>query len=236
MVNDNSKPLIFLGSNIVMEVYIEACEDLGIEIHGIIDNDYFGNTDKICDIPVIDTEQSFNDPVKRKYYQDNFNFFCAVNWLPLTDEIAARNKLKRQQLINVIENNHLNCISIVDRFAKFSKTTKFGRGCFIDGCTHIMPRVSIGDFTTVYTHTNIGHDAVLGKNCVIQRMCVIPPYGILEDNVFFGSAVKALKQGAVFGENSFINEGIYIKRGTVKNEVVSMNGDNMRRVVSQYIE
>jgi UDP-3-O-[3-hydroxymyristoyl] glucosamine N-acyltransferase len=190
----------------------------------------------MCGIPIIDTEQSFNDPTKQKFYRDNFNFFCAVNWLPMADAISTRNRLKRSRLIDVIEHHQLNCISIVDRFAKVSKTTKIGRGCFIDGCTHIMPRVSIGNYTNIHTHTNIGHDAVLGNNCVIQRMCVVPPSSILENNVFFGSAVKALKEGVTFGEGTFVHEGIYIKRGTIKNEIVSMHGDNMRRIVSQYIE
>ena len=62
-----------------MPKFTEICEDAGITVHGIIDNDYFGNTDYIDDIPVIDTEFSFSDLEKLKYYRDNFNFFCATN-------------------------------------------------------------------------------------------------------------------------------------------------------------
>lgn len=235
-INDTSKPVIFLGSNVVMEVFSETCERLGIQVHGIIDQDYWENTEFLCNLPVIDTENSFNDPEKLQYYRDNFNFFCVVNWVPLSDPASCRNLKKRQKLIKLIEDCKLNCISLIDPFAKVSKTLKIGRGCFIDGCTHIMPRVTIGDYTVIYTHTNIAHDAKIGDNCVIQRMCIVPPYSILENNVFFGTASKALKDGAVFGENTFIHEGIYIKRGTVKNEIVSMNGANMRRVLPQYIE
>lgn len=235
-VNDTSKPLIFLGSNIVMEVFSETCERIGIEIAGIIDNDYYGNTKTLCGIPIIDTENSFDNLEKLKHYRDKFNFFCAVTWLPISDSVSSRNTEKRNRLIKLINDFNLNSISLIDPFAKISKTLKIGRGCFIDGCTHIMPRVTIGNNTMIYTHTNVAHDAKIGNNCVIQRMCIVPPCSTLEDNVFFGTASKGLKTGAIFGENTFIHEGIYIKRGTVKNEVVSIHSANMRRISTQYIE
>jgi hypothetical protein len=47
-----------------------------------------------------------------------------------------------------------------------------------------------------------------------------------------GISVKAFKSGAVFGRGSFIHEGIYIRRGTIENEVVSMNGANTKRVIN----
>jgi hypothetical protein len=52
------------------------------------------------------------------------------------------------------------------------------------------------------------------------------------DNVYFGLCVKALKHGAKFGSGTIIHEAIYIRRGTVENEVVSMESDNLRRVKS----
>lgn len=235
-INNNTKPLIFLGSNIVLEIFTESCEDLGIQVHGIMDKDYWGNTDSLCGVPVIDTEEAFNDPVRLQYYKENFNFFCAVNWIPLADAVSTRNREKRKYLIDLIEKHDLNCISIVDKFSKMSRHSTVGKGCFIDGYTHIMPRVTVGDFTNIYTHSHVAHDAVIGKNCVIQRMCVVPPESRLEDDVFFGSAVKALKDGAVFGQGTFIHEGIYIRRGTVPGEIVSMHGKNIQRVVSQYVD
>ena len=63
-INDTSKPLIFLGSSVAMEVFSTSCENLGMKIHGIMDNDYWGNSESYYGIPVIDTEESLKDKEK----------------------------------------------------------------------------------------------------------------------------------------------------------------------------
>jgi len=236
-INDNSKPLIFLGSNIIMEKYTEICEEHGITVYGIIDKDYHRNTNKICDIPVIDTEESFDDLEKLIYYKENFNFFCATNWTPLTDKVSIRNRDKRNRLINLIKQHGLNCISIIDTFStKITRSITVGQGVYIDGYVNIEPKASIGDFTNIYSHAHIGHDSSIGKNCVIQRVACLASECTIEDDVFMGISVKAFKSGAVFGKGSFIHEGIYIRRGTIPNEIVSMNGENMKRVINYVVD
>ena len=233
LVNNSNRPLIFLGSNSIMEKYTEVCEEQGITVHGIIDQDYYGNTAEIGGVPVVDTEDCFSDQDKLDYYRNNFNFFCATNWTPLQDPISIRNKDKRQRLIDTIENNNLNCISIVDTFStKISKSIKIGQGVYIDGYVNIEPKATIGDFTNIYSHAHIGHDSVIGKNCVIQRVACLASNCTVEDNVYMSISVKAFKSGARFGRGTFIQEGIYIRRGTVAGEVVSMNGANTKRIIS----
>ncbi len=233
LINDNSKPLIFLGSNSIMEKYTEICEEQGVVVHGIIDNDYYGNTSKISGIPIIDSEEFFTDYNKIENYRNNFNFFCATNWTPLTDTVSIRNKNKRKKLLDCIKKFDLNCISLVDVFStKVSKSVKIGKGVYIDGYVNIEPKVSIGDFTNVYSHAHIGHDSVIGENCVLQRVTCLASECTVEDEVYMGISVKAFKSGAVFGRGSFIHEGIYIRRGTIENEVVSMNGANTKRVIN----
>ena len=87
--NDNSRPLILVGSNSNLEKYIELCDQLDITIDGIVDSDYYKNTDKLFDIPVIDTEDNLN------FYKETHNFFCATNWIPESSNVAIRNKEKR---------------------------------------------------------------------------------------------------------------------------------------------
>jgi hypothetical protein len=100
----DNKPLILLGTNIALYKQIEVCENNGIEIAGIIDSDYFGNTEKFCGQTVIDTEESFKDLEKSSYYKENFNFFCAVNWSPELQSVQIRNREKRKKLIDMIDN------------------------------------------------------------------------------------------------------------------------------------
>ncbi|NDB85112.1 MAG: hypothetical protein EB127_20780 [Alphaproteobacteria bacterium] len=57
-----------------------------------------------------------------------------------------------------------------------------------------------------------------------------------EDNVYFSPMVKALKGGVTFGENTFIQEGIYIRRGTIRNEIVALGQGNSKRVIPYLAE
>lgn len=229
-INNNSRPVIFLGSGMVMEEYSEICEYNNIPVHGIIDSDYYGNTDELCGIPVIDTEESFNDLAKVQYYQDNFNFFIARTWTPIADDMNIRNRKKRKKYIDIIEKNNLYCISLVDPMSSVSKYSTIGRGVFIDAFVSIEPNSTIGDYTSIYSHAAIGHDTIIGRNCVFQRRASVSGVCKIEDDVFFGIAVKQFKSRVTFGSGTFIHEGVCIKRGTVPNEIVSFQGGNQKRI------
>ncbi len=230
-INDVSKPLILVGSNSALYILLESCEQIGIQVHGIVDSDYYGNTETICDVPVIGTEDFLKDQTN----QENYNFFCATNWIPENNPIHIRNKQKRFNLISKIEEHNLNCITIIDPKANVSKYSSIAPGVFIDVNARIEPNVSIGKYSSVMCNTIIGHDTTIGKNCVIQRGCYITANCTLEDNVFVSVASKLLKNGAHYGENTFIHDGIYIRRSTIKNEIVSMQSKNQKRLV-YYIE
>lgn len=226
-INNTDRPLVFLGSNIVMEKFSDLCEEFGIEILGIIDKDYWGNTDKICDIPVIGSEDNIEE------FKD-YNFFCATNWLPMSDPVSQRDREKRFRLIDIIKNNNLNCISLVDPTARVSRSATVGKNVFIDAHVLIESKVQIGDFTSLYGRVQIGHNTIVKNNCVLQRDAGLAAKQTVEDNVFFGCGVRALKTNVIFGENSFIHELVYIKRGTVPNEVVSFYDYNKKRVERPY--
>ncbi len=234
--NNTSKPLIFLGSSVALYKQLEVCENVGISVHGIIDQDYYRNTEHLCDLPVIDGQDCFKDPERLNYYRENFNFFCATNWTPESSLVQIRNREKRKELIDIIDHYNLPCISIIDPRSRISRYAQVGRGCFIDGDVMIEHHVTIGDYVNIYCNNDIGHGSVIGRNCVLQRQCMIAGESVLEDDVFMAMRVTALKYGARYGTGSFIQEGIYLRRGTVPGEVVSLRTENPSRVVGQYIE
>lgn len=209
---------------------MDLCSFYNIEIAGIIDNDYWGNTADLSGIPVIDTETSFDDPVKLQHYRDNYNFFCATNWAPESDAVTVRNKNKRMQLIDLLDQHQLDCISLIDPSARISSSATIEPGVYIDAFVLIETSAEIHKHAHVYAFTGIGHHTIVMRNCVIQRHCSIAGDCVFEPNTYVGTAVKALKTGAVFGSNTFIHEAVYIRRGTVSNETVKFNGNNMSRV------
>lgn len=230
LCNDRSRPVIFLGTSDSMSRLVDVCNINEINVKGIIDSDYYGNTPNISNIPVIDTEESFSNPEKLKYYRENFNFFCATNWTPEPNLISQRNREKRLRHINILDTLELTVISIVDPWSRISESATIGRGVFIDCFTIIENGCNIGDYVSVYGQSGIGHHTKLMRNTVIQRYCSIAGGCTFEPNNYVGTSVKALKTGAVFGENTVIHECIYIRRGTVNNEIVKQHGKNMKRV------
>lgn len=231
-INDNNKPVIFLGTNSNLYKYSELCNLLEINIAGVIDSDYYGNTEQYCGITVINDDSVFDDAAQLEHYRKNFNFFCAVNWTPMTDPISLRNKSKREKYLSMIKKYQLNCISIVAPTSYVSASAQIGIGSFVDNMVHIESNVSIGNFVNIYAMSHIGHDATIKDNTVLQRMCVAPSSSKIDNDVYFGPMVKALKDGAVFGSGTFIHEGVYIRRGTRVNEVVTLADKNLKRVVS----
>lgn len=228
--NDISRPLIFLGSSANIEKLADVCATVGMTIKGIIDSDYWGNTDSIGGIPVIDSENCFDDLDLLDYYKSNFNFFCATNWTPETDPVTTRNREKRNKLIDLIDRLQLPCISLVDPLSRVASSARIGHGVFIDAFVLIEPYCNIDDHVSVYAFVGLGHHTHVMRNSVIQRHCSIGGNCVFESNVFVGTGVRALKTGARFGSGTFIHEAVYIRRGTIPNEIVGQGENNMSRV------
>jgi acetyltransferase-like isoleucine patch superfamily enzyme len=229
------KPLIFLGSSQAILIFAETCEENGIAVHGIIDSDYFGNTDSIDGIPVVDTESSFDDPAKAKYYQENFNFFCAVNWMPSRDPIAVRNYNKRKMYLNLIKEKNLSCINIIDSRAKISKTAQLGVGIYIAEFVSIEPKVVVNDFVNIWIGSMIGHHSCVGSNSVIQRSCILQGNVTVEDDVYLSPRVFLFKSDITIKSGSFVHQGIMLCRNTLPGEIVSLLDKNNKKVYPETI-
>lgn len=224
MINDNSKPLIFLGSNSAMAKQFDICDLTGIKIAGIIDSDYWGNTDELHGVKVID---GFNNVGK---YRDDYNFFIGSNWIPVQEAVHIRNAEKRKMIMNLVEDQKLSMISLVHPDATISPRSTIGKGCYVDAGVVIEPNCVIGNYNHFYALCFIGHNMTIGNNCVIQRQCMVAHDAIMEDDCYFGLMSKAVKTKCVWRKGTFVQEGIYIKRGTSENEIVT--ADSKPRVRS----
>jgi UDP-3-O-[3-hydroxymyristoyl] glucosamine N-acyltransferase len=212
---------------------IEVCVQWGIRIHGIIDSDYHTHDPAVCDLPIVDTEMAFEDPEKLTHYQENYNFFCAVNWMPMTDPSNIYNRNKRQKYINLIRKNNFNCISLVNYHSDVSKYSHIGVGVFVDTFGLVEAQCSIEDFVSIYAFAGIGHHSTVKENTVIQRHCSITAHVTIERDSYVGIASKVLKNKSTIGANSFIHPGIILHRSTIPNETVSLTGKNIQRVTTE---
>jgi UDP-3-O-[3-hydroxymyristoyl] glucosamine N-acyltransferase len=223
------KQLIFLGSNHNIHWVKDVAVSAGFQFAGIIDDDYHGQG-HFQDIPIIAREQELIDnPEHWKQYQ----FFCATNWQPaeVRDRYQERNQHKRRRLIDLIEQQGFDVATIVSpRAAICSYNVKIGRGVFIDNFVVVSGNVSIDDWTTIYSFAFVGDESNIGSNCVVQRRVGVTGGVTLGNNVYVAIGSIINKNGITIADDTFIQQGIMVLRDTKPNEVIGLQGKDLRRI------
>jgi NDP-sugar pyrophosphorylase family protein len=214
------KKLIFLGTNSVLERYVEACERQGQEIEGIIDSDWYGNRDTFADLPIIDTEKIFSDHPTR--YKD-FVFFIGVNWNPE----AGRDIDKRKMFINLIRQHQLPCINLIDPTSYVSRFATLGQGVFIGSNCYVEPNCVIGDFVSIYGGNALGHDTWIGENTVIQRESKL--HAKIGNNCYIGIGSYVIRDPSLtIGDDVVVSPCVHVSRDVSNNETVTLSKDSFR--------
>lgn len=223
-INDNTKPLLLLGSCESLYTIIEICRQYSINIAGILDSDYYGNTAELSGIPVTGAVSELLDPIRLASLKDKFNFFIATNWLPTNSTAAKRNKEKRRSLIELARASNINCISLVHQLTASNSTNQIGFGVLIDAFAHLGGNNLIGDFALIHSHTLLGHGNIIGTNCVMQHKATIKSDVTLGENVFMGYDSRIGKAGLTFASNTVIAHSTGVRRSTLTAEWISFDG------------
>jgi UDP-3-O-[3-hydroxymyristoyl] glucosamine N-acyltransferase len=223
------KPLIFLGSNHNLHVFVDVAKSAGFVIAGIVDDDYHGQG---CfqDIPIIGLEE---DLAKNFEYWNNFQYFCATNWQPteFRDPYQERNQVKRERYINLLEQQKYEVATIVSPRAQVcSYNVELGKGVFIDSFCYVNSNVKISDWSIVYGFSTVADSCTIGRNCVLQRKTLITGEVTLEDNVFMAVGSIVNKNHVTIANNTFIQQGIMVLRDTKPYELIGLAGKDLRRV------
>lgn len=202
--------MIFLGSNSALGIWIDVCKRANIPITGIMDSDYYGNTDSICGIPVIDTEENIANYYNKQIRMWTNSFFIATNWDPSRrDDVTQRNNEKREKLKSILKQYpDIRLQNIIDPLAVVPKDVELGGGNYIGAGAVLEPGVKLGQHTQVWYQTIIGHEVEIGEDCVLQRRS-----GIWGGNM--GNHVY-LSIGAIYGGNyndSYIGDNAWIHPG-----------------------
>jgi len=202
--------MIFLGSNSALGIWVDVCQRANIPVTGIMDSDYYGNTDSICGIPVIDTEENIENYYNKKLRLWTNSFFIATNWDPsgLNKEVTERDNQKRQRLIELAEKHQVRLQNIVDPLAVVPDSVELGGGNYIGAGAILEPNVKLGRYTQVWYQAIVGHEVEVGQDCVLNRR--IGVWGTnIGNHVYMGI-------GSVYGGNyrdSHIGDGAWIHPG-----------------------
>ena len=200
--------MIFLGSNSALGIWVDVCKRANIPITGVIDSDYYGNTDSICGIPVIDTEDNIENYYNKKIRMWTNSFFIATNWDP-SNLLPERDNEKREKFKEILNRYpDIRLQNIIDPLAVVPKDVELGGGNYIGAGAVLEPEVKIGRHTQVWYQTIIGHGVEIGEDCTLQRRS-----GIWGGNM--GNHVY-LSIGAIYGGNykdSYIGDNAWIHPG-----------------------
>lgn len=223
-----TKPLIFLGHSLQVLDFVDLCDRLGITIAGIIDSDYYTNTNEKDGIPIIGSELTANF----NSLKETYDFFIGVNPVPT----VSRNINKRLHYIDIVDQYKLPCANLIDPDTRVNSRAVLGKGIYIGAYSVIGPYVVIKDHVQVCPTVGIGHHAVIGQNVILQRRSTVISTADIGDNTYVGLSAKLLKPDNMkVGKNSLIHPGVTVMRDIADNEVVSLTGKNTRKIYDTVI-
>lgn len=227
-----NKTLVFLGTNNVLERYIEAAERQSQPIAGIIDSDWYDKRTTFADIPVLaDLDALTND---LHYWRSNHVFFVGTNWIPenfkigqISSEVFARDRDKRSKLCTMIDDLDLPCINLIDPASYVSRYAKLGKGIFIGDNVGIEPFVQIEDFAQCWSGAVVGHHSRIGRNTIIQRNAGL--YGRIGSDSYIGIGSAILRDGtSVAADNVVVATGLAVFRDVQSGEYVQLDGKSAK--------
>jgi UDP-3-O-[3-hydroxymyristoyl] glucosamine N-acyltransferase len=214
-----SNPLLFLGTCANIIRYKDAAERQGLTVAGILDSDWFQNTQDFCGIPIIDTEANISN------YKDTHDFFIATNWT--IDPNHVRDKEKRKMLIDLVREQGIECINIIDPSSYIGTGTQIGQGVYIAFCAMIEPGTVLKDFCQVHDFVGLAHGTRVGENTIIQRQAGL--HADIGDDVYIGMWSKAYHPRLLkIGNNAVINPGLYVARDVAEGETIRLTKESIR--------
>jgi NDP-sugar pyrophosphorylase family protein len=214
------KPLLFLGSNSAIQLYVDAATRQGISVAGIIDSDYFGNAENFKGIPVVGTELDLDK------WRNDYEFFIATNTSPDSDHVRDNNK--RKQLISLVEQHNIKCINLIDPVSYIGSNVTLGHGIFIGYNVHIEHDSTVDSFSQIHFNTGVGHHCSIGKNTIIQRKCGLGNVTI-GNNVYVGMWTNIYRaMPTTIGDGAVISQALWVARNVTPGEHVKLTKDAIK--------
>ena len=221
------RPLIFLGSSASIDHFVQAARLADRPIAGILDDNYFGNKNEICRIPVIGSEQSWDF----KNTCNQFDYFVGSSMLP----INVIDRKKRFKMIDIVEQYNLNLATLIHPLSCIHPEVTIGAGSYIGFCASISNRVVIGKHCQLHVYAGISHDCEIGTNTCISHQVLIAGSNRVGNNVHIGMGAAVCKNNVVVGNDAVIHPRITVMRDIEENEIVHLGGTNTRRIYGEVI-
>ena len=138
--------------------------------------------------------------------QDRFLF--AIGEIDVKKNLVARLKKKGAKFLTLI---HPTAI--------VANTAKIGQGVIVCPFCLVSDNVRLDDFVMMNAYSSCGHDARIGKYCILSSYTAIAGFAVLEDEVFLGTHAAVIPYKKV-GYKSKISANSVVMRDVPSNKIV----------------
>jgi NDP-sugar pyrophosphorylase family protein len=180
-MNSSLPPLVFVGSNSNILQMADICRLQNIPIAGIIDNDYWNDTESVSfkGIPVIGSEHNW-------HWSKDYCYFVATHWVPDRTDVQKRNYHKKLHLIKKIQENSIECINLIHPSSTIAPTCKLGKGVLVDANVSMENYCILDDYSRIYSLAALHHNAHIGFNSVVLNYAFIGGGAHVDDHSYVG--------------------------------------------------
>lgn len=126
----------------------------------------------------------------------------------------------RLRLFENLEKDGVKVTTLIHPDVYIPDTTVVGKGVTIQMGNFISCNVVIEDYVYIQPHTNIGHNDVLKKGCVISGFCNLAGSVTVGEFSYLGIS-SCLKEGVTIGNNSIIGMGSAVYKD-IPDEMIAM--------------
>ena len=226
-----SKPIVLVGYRSGLDSLVDIADAMGVEIAGIFDKYFYGNTEQIDDIPFIGNEDEITDDDIKKY-----DFVLSSNYVGYINiknfEHNGDNLRKRR--IKIFKERNLPTANLIHPSSYVSPKTYIGSSVIIARDCYVRAKSYIGDFCFLDSGAAIAHDVRLGENVIMTPYSFIAGFINIGDNVMIGAGSKIVNGYAdkilTVGNDAKIMAGSTIFKDVPDGKFITNTGKILRRL------
>jgi UDP-3-O-[3-hydroxymyristoyl] glucosamine N-acyltransferase len=181
-----NQPLVIIGARQTWDFITDTCEQLDIPVLGFVDQYYAGRVDELNGLPCLGSELDLVDNPKKF---GDAKFFVGSFWdgnSNIETDVLSGYQLRLNR-IKFIDDNKLDCYTLIDPRSMLSKNIEVGAGTYIGRQVNIRAGAKIGRHCTITDASGFANDVTLGDNCVLSAGVYLMSNVVLGNNVYVGT-------------------------------------------------
>jgi len=125
----------------------------------------------------------------------------------------------KKHLVTKLKGKGAKFLTLIHPTAIVVDTAKIGEGAIICPFCLVSDNVRLDDFVMMNAYSSCGHDARIGKYCILSSYTAIAGFAVLEDEVFLGLHATIIP-GKRVGCKSKVSANSVVMRDVPSNKIV----------------